>query len=126
MSLLGFRRDIPELLRGSDLFVHTAVSDPHPRSVIEAMEMELPVVAFSVDGVSETVTDRETGYLAPMKDVSGLAQAISRLAKDPDLRRSMGKESRRRVESCFSAEAAAAKVAKIINAQLLVAPAAHS
>ena len=125
VSLLGFRRDISMLLRGSDLFVHTAISDPHPRSVIEAMEMELPVAAFAVDGVSETVTDRKTGYLAPMKDVSGLAQAIARLAKDPDLRQSMGKEARRRVESCFSAEAAAEKVAEIVNAQFPPVPAGN-
>lgn len=125
VSLMGFRRDVPMLLRGSDLFVHTAISDPHPRAVIEAMEMELPVVAFAVDGVSETVSDGETGYLAPMKDVSGLAQAIARLVKDPDLRQLMGNEARRRVESCFSAEAAAEKVAEIVNAQLLLAPAGH-
>src|SRR5690606_11969512 len=55
VHILGFRSDIQRLLRGADVFLHTALSDPHPRAVLEAMSAELPVVAFATDGVIETV-----------------------------------------------------------------------
>ena len=118
VSLIGFRRDVPTLLQGSDLFMHTAITDPHPRAVIEAMAVGLPVAAFAVDGVVETVSDPETGYLAPAEDVCKLAQAVIRLANNPDLRTQMGHEARRRVESYFSAEMTAEKVATIIEETL--------
>ena len=118
VSILGFRSDIPRLLGGADLYLHTAVSDPHPRSVIEAMGMGIPVVAFAVDGVSETVEPGQTGYLVPREDVAGMAQAIVDLADDPPLRSRLGFNGLRRAEERFSAESTAQQVGDIIDAVL--------
>lgn len=111
----GFRRDIAALLNASDVFVHTAVADPHPRSVIEAMAQELPVVAFAADGVAETVVDEETGFLVRTGDAQGLSQGLSALLSDPALRSSMGKAGRRRVEAQFTDDATARGVAQEID-----------
>lgn len=86
----GFRPDLPELLPGADAFVHTPAFDPHPRAVLEAMAAGLPVVAYAIDGVSETVDQGKSGFLAEPGDESSIAQALCRVAKDPKLRQTMG------------------------------------
>ncbi|MGH2542000.1 MAG: glycosyltransferase, partial [Ardenticatenaceae bacterium] len=92
--------------------------DPHPRAVLEAMAASLPILAFDVDGVSETVIDDETGYLISHGDVHGLLDAARNLALNKAWRASMGDAGRRRVETCFSAQATAEQVAEIIGQQL--------
>ncbi len=113
--LLGFRQDALQLMAGADLFLHTAISDPHPRAVIEAMSASLPVAAFAVDGVAETVIDGRTGYLLPKGDVPRLAEAVLKMALAPVRRTQMGYEGRRLVETCFAADATAEKVSEIIG-----------
>ena len=113
--LLGFRQDVMSLISGADLLVHTAIAEPQGRSVLEAMAAGLPVAAFGVDGVAETVVDGQTGVLVPQGDTAGLSHAIKRLIGDPGRRKSMGSLGRRRVEESFSAEATAEGVAAIID-----------
>jgi len=118
VSLLGFRQDALHLVQGADILLHTAVQDAHPRAVIEAMAIGLPVVAFDVDGASESVKDGKTGYLIPPGDVPQIIDAVLRLVSDPSLRATMGRMGRRRVETQFSAAAMAEKVAEVIDGQL--------
>ena len=118
VSIIGFRRDIPQLLRGSDVFIHTAMADPHPRSVIEAMEASLPVVAFSVDGVAESVVDGVTGYRVPKGDISEMSSAVLKLATDRSLRVQLGRNGRSHVEENFTAEATAQRIRNIIDGVL--------
>lgn len=118
VSLMGFRPDVPQLLSGADLLLHTATTDPHPRAVLEAMVAGLPVVAFAVDGVVETVADHVTGFLAPLGDRAALTQCLKRLLAFPELRARMSVAGRQRVENCFSSRATEENVTQIIN-QLL-------
>ena len=118
VSILGFRNDVPQLLRAADVFLHTAVSDPHPRAVIEAMGVGLPVVAFGVDGVKETVTPGTTGYLIPPGNVNELAGAVAKLLQDAQLRKQLGAEGRGRAADSFSADATAERVGAIIELTL--------
>jgi glycosyltransferase involved in cell wall biosynthesis len=115
VSLLGFRQDVDRLLQGADLYLHTATREPHARSVIEAMDVGLPVVAFAVDGVAETVVSGHTGYLIPSGDTSMLASAILKLAADRSLRQQLGLNGRRRVVQHFSAQATAQQVSAIMD-----------
>lgn len=118
VSLLGRRWDIEPLLVGADVFVHTALADPHPRAVLEAMAARLPVVAFSVDGVAETVLDSRTGYLVPARDVELLGDALARVLGDAGLGRRLGCEGYRRVTELFSAETTARRVGEVIDRTL--------
>jgi glycosyltransferase involved in cell wall biosynthesis len=118
VTFAGFRRDVGRLLAGADLFIHTAVRDPHPRAVLEAMAAGLPVVAFAADGVAETVVPGETGELVAVGDVAGLAAAAARILRDPVLAAQLGREGRERVEEDFSAERSATEVARIIASTL--------
>lgn len=113
--LTGFREDVPRLLSSADIFLHTSIEDPHPRSVIEAMESGLPVVAFSTDGVAETIVDGESGLLIGEGDVKGLANGISKLAMDPSLRIKLGDNGKSRASDNFSAESTATQVGSVIR-----------
>jgi len=115
---LGLRQDVDRLLGAADLFLHTATADPHPRSVIEAMAVGLPVVAYAADGVCETVVDGETGYLASVGDLSGLVLGVENLLGSRERAASMGAAGRCRAEELFSARASGIKVRGIIERAL--------
>ena len=115
VKLTSFREDVLSLLAMADVFIHTSLEEAHPRAILEAMAARLPVVAFDVGGVSETVVHGETGYLLPVGDVSGMVECVVKLLTDRVLRAEMGSEGRRRVETHFSASATADQVSKIIS-----------
>ncbi len=114
VHFLGFKSDVEGLLCDADLFVHSAIADPHPRSVIEAMAVGLPVVAFAVDGVAETVVDSETGHLIKAGDPDALARAIVGLACDPSVRNRQGQAGRYRVKTHFTDVLTAEKIDAVI------------
>ena len=69
--------------------------------VVEAMACGKPIIASDVGGIPDMIGD-ESGILVPPGDVSALAEAMLRLAKDTDLRRTMGQAARQRYQNLFS------------------------
>jgi glycosyltransferase involved in cell wall biosynthesis len=90
VTLAGWRRDVPDLLRRMDILLHTALWEGLPRVFPEAMATGLPIVATSVDGAPEAVVEGVNGYLVPPGDVDSLARRTLELVRDPELRRRMG------------------------------------
>jgi glycosyltransferase involved in cell wall biosynthesis len=88
--LLGWRRDIPLLLRAADLFLLTSRWEGLPRSILEALLCGLPVVATAADGVADVVHDGVNGYVAPIGDTERLADRIVELLQTPAVRQRMG------------------------------------
>jgi glycosyltransferase involved in cell wall biosynthesis len=117
--LPGFRENIVPYLRGADIFLHTAIKDPHPRSVLEGMAAELPVVAFDTDGVSETVVTEKTGYLVSLNDIETLAHRIGELVANPALRTQMGQAGYQRIQKHFTAEQTAQRINTIVKNMVL-------
>jgi glycosyltransferase involved in cell wall biosynthesis len=78
VHFLGWRRDVPALLRSLSVAVLPTVLDFEgtPLAVIEAMAAGRPVVATDVGGVAEVVRNGETGLLIPPRDDEALARAI--------------------------------------------------
>ncbi len=111
----GMRNDVRDILAVSDIFVLPSYREGMPRSIIEAMAMELPVIATNIRGSREEVVDGETGILVPVGDVNALSSAIIRLAKNPKLRKEMGKKGRERAEKYFDEEKVIEKQLKIIK-----------
>lgn len=72
-----------------------------PVALMEAMSCGLPVVASRLSGIPELVADDQNGLLVTPGDAQELAQALSRLAIDPELRRRLGEEGRRSIERDF-------------------------
>ena len=112
VTFVGFRRDVPAVLRELTVLVCSSHVEPFGRSIIEAMAAGVPVVATRVGGIPEIIEDRDSGLLVPPRDPAALASAVTRLLDDPELRRRLTASARRRVESSFSA---AAQVDRILG-----------
>jgi glycosyltransferase involved in cell wall biosynthesis len=111
------RSEVAERLRSAALAVAPSVptSDGRregiPVALMEACASALPVVASRLSGIPELVEDGRTGFLVEPGDVLGLADAIERLLRSPELRRELGSAGRRKVEKEFQLDANAAALA---------------
>ncbi len=103
----------PFLLDFEIAVVPSVYVDPLPRSVLEAMAAEKPVVAFDNGGISEMIDHERTGLLAQGSppDILGLSNAIARYATDPALAKRHGQAGRRRVLEHFDARPHADRIA---------------
>jgi len=86
-----------------------------PVALMEAMASGLPVVATAISGIPELVQSGLTGFLVPPRDPDALADALQRLAADPDLRQQMGTAGRARVMRDFDLRANAATLARMFT-----------
>jgi glycosyltransferase involved in cell wall biosynthesis len=98
---LGYRHDVPRVLAAADVFCLPSHFEGLPMSVIEAMLTGLPVVATDIRGPREQVIPGETGLLVPPMRSAPLADALARLAADPDLRARLGAAGRARALERF-------------------------
>ncbi len=88
----GERTDAFSWMQRFDVFVLPSLQEALPYVILEAAALAKPVVASDVGGIRELVKNRETGLLVPPGDIEALADAVIRLADDPDLAHSLGKE----------------------------------
>ncbi|MFP5417214.1 MAG: glycosyltransferase [Actinomycetes bacterium] len=95
-QLLGFRRDVHELMAAADVFCLGSAHEGLPVAVMEAFAAGLPVVATSVGGLPRQVREGREGLLVPPSDAQALADALVKVARDDDLRRSLAEAARER------------------------------
>lgn len=100
----GIRRDVPELLAISDVFVMSSLWEGLGLVFLEAMATGIPVLATRVSAVPEVVVEDETGVLVRPSDVSDLASGFTKLANDGTLRQRLGMAGRARVRELFGLE----------------------
>ena len=102
VHFLGFRRDVPAVLQGCDLYVQSSRMEGVSLTLIEAMAAGLPVVATRVGGNPEVVQDGETGALVPPADPVAFAAAMTAILRDREAARRLGEAGRRRAYEVFS------------------------
>ena len=101
---VGHCDDVPRLLRDSHVAVLPSYREGTPKGLIEAAAAGLPLIATDVPGCREVVRDDVNGLLVPARDAVALADAIEKLARDPQLRLRMGAASRLIAEREFAVE----------------------
>lgn len=89
--LLGWRRDVPDLLAALDVAALTSRWEGLPRAAPQAMAAGCPIVATRVDGTPEAIVDGRHGFLYEPGDVTTAADAIVRLLGDAALRAELGR-----------------------------------
>lgn len=100
---LGFREDVPALLRAVDGFVLPSQGEGLPLSLLESMAAGLPVVATRVGGIPEAVEEGASGYLCEADSSQDLTRALSRLlGEGREGMRRMGLRGREIAETRFS------------------------
>jgi len=102
VRLLGVRRDVADLLRASDVFALTSVSEAASITLLEAMGAGLPVLVTAVGGNPELVRDGADGLLFPRGDSRAGAEALLRILNDGAFARTLGSSGRARVLDTFS------------------------
>jgi glycosyltransferase involved in cell wall biosynthesis len=94
VHFLGYRRDVPELLRAADLLVFPSRYESFALIVLEAMASGLPVITASTVGAADLVSP-DCGIVLPdPNDVAGLAGAMAALVDHPERRASLGRSAR--------------------------------
>lgn len=105
IHLLGRRADMPEVLSAFDLFVLPSESEGMSNAILEAMAMELPVVATAVGGAPVVIDEGRTGFLVEYPDREAMGDRFRRLLTDSELAAQMGLAARPRVIEAYSAMA---------------------
>ncbi len=104
VSFLGYRKDVPLLLKIADIVVLSTNWEGLPLVPLEAGACRKPIIASNIDGVSETIINGETGFLFKKASPKDLAEKILTLYKNKKLRESMGENGYAFVSSNFSEE----------------------
>lgn len=98
IHFLGFRTDIKELAKVSDIFLFTTLQEGMPRSMMEAMASGLPCIASKIRGNVDLLEDGIGGYLCEPKDVETFAKYIGVLTDDAELRQKQAQANLERIK----------------------------
>ena len=101
---IGRCASVPDLLAASDVCVLSSQAEGFSNSILEYMAAGRAVVATNVGGASEAIVEGETGHLVNAGDDRAMAERLIALLRDPETRRTMGLNGRRRIEQRFSTE----------------------
>lgn len=77
--------EMPALLKASDIFIRTPISEGFGNSYTEAMASGLPCVATAVGGIVDFIHDGETGIYVEVRNPESIASGVMRLVKDTEL-----------------------------------------
>ncbi len=105
VHFLGFRDDVPALMKACDIVVHTSTApEPFGRVIVEGMLAERPVIATRAGGAVEIINDGVNGRLVPPGDPVALGNALDDLLNAPSTAAEMGQEAAREAARRFSLE----------------------
>lgn len=92
VHLLGFRTDIPSLLKSADIFLFPSLQEGLPVALMEAMSCSLPVICSEIRGNTDLI-DQSCGILCQADDVKAFKEAVERLINDTSLRKAMSEKA---------------------------------
>lgn len=104
LHLIGWRRDIPEIMSILDVLVLTSLWEGLPIVLLEGMASGLPIVATATAGAQETIRNEINGFLASYGDTGTMAQRVVALLENRALARKMGQEGKKLLDSSFELE----------------------
>lgn len=103
VRLLGFRSDVSDLVSQSDVLVLASSREGLPRSVLEAMSAEIPVVGTNIRGTRDLL-NTGAGLLYEVGDVPALARALDTILTDAELARRLGRAGRQAALATYATE----------------------
>jgi Glycosyltransferase len=88
----------------------TSREDPFPLVVLEACDYELPIICFDNSGGMPAYVKNGPGFVVPFEDVGKMAEVVSTLLEDENLRLSVGKTARTRLHTSHVSEIAVPQI----------------
>lgn len=117
VMFLGFRDDVVDLLKISSALILVSLREGLPRSVMEGMAMELPVIGTNIRGTRELL-EGGCGILVPPKNVLELARAMQWIMQNPERAEMMGKRARERVKTKYDNQFVLQEYLELYNSAL--------
>lgn len=93
VKLMGFRRDIAEICKASDVFAFPSKREGLGLAALEAMASGLPIVTSNIHGIVDYSKDGVTGFSCCPTDIDGFARALNKLIKNKELCKDFGKSN---------------------------------
>jgi glycosyltransferase involved in cell wall biosynthesis len=113
VRILGFRDDVPDLLRVADVFAFSSLWEAMGRAMVEAMLVGRAVVVPAIYGIPEVVHHGETGWLYEAGKVDQLAAGLSHLLAQPEERERLGCNARQLTRRLFDLRNMVQKIEKV-------------
>jgi glycosyltransferase involved in cell wall biosynthesis len=117
VDFAGYRTDLMKLLDTFDCLVLASRAEPFGLVLLEAMRAGLPVVASNAGGVPEIITNEVNGLLFEPEDFEELANALARIAQNPEVAACLRREGEKTIVDRFSFDAQIAGIQKVFEAE---------
>jgi glycosyltransferase involved in cell wall biosynthesis len=118
VRLLGYRADMKQLYEAMDVFALSSLREGLPNVLLEAMALEVPIVATRIAGVPRVIEDEQNGLLAEPGSQDDLTRQVRRLAQDAGLRQRLCQAARHTVETRYSFDARMQKIRAVYDGLL--------
>ena len=116
IKFLGFRNDVSNILKQSDLFIHPAIApDPLPTVLFESLHNDLPSVATNLGGAIEILDNGNNGLLIPYNDPNKAADLINEYCANTKLQKKHLENSKKNFKINFSSESFNKNILKEVN-----------
>lgn len=115
IQFLGKVNDTRDILRNSDAFVLTSVTEALPLSAIEALSTGIPCILTDVGGCSDIIDDGKEGFLISPGDHKSVAQHILFLLRNPEQTQKMSAAARAKALEQFNFETMVSKYCDLFN-----------
>ena len=122
IRLLGHRGDLADFYQALDVFALSSYREGLPNVLLEAMALEVPVVATRIAGIPRLIRDGDNGLLVEPGDATALGQALVGLLNDAQRRQRLSRAGRRTIEVGYSFQARMEKVRAIYDRLLQRSP----
>lgn len=113
IHFLGWRDDIPQILKSSDVFVLPSLKEAFGLVVLEAMTSGIAVIATDNGGTKDIIEHGKSGFLVPPANPDAIADTIRILLQNPDQKKDIEKFAIERVKGKFTADEMARKTLEV-------------
>ena len=97
--LLGYRRDVPELMKISNILLSLSYREGLPVNVMEGMASGLPIIATDCRGNRDLIQNKKNGFLIEMKNQEEYLSTIKKIYKDKTIRNLFSKENKKLIQN---------------------------
>lgn len=104
VEFLGLRKDVPDLMQQSKIFVLPSRWEGLPLALLEAMGLGIPIIAAAVGGVTNLIQNGRDGLLVPKENFISLKDAIVSLLTNHEMRQRLAFNGKRKFEMEYSIE----------------------
>ena len=119
VRLLGYRKDIKNLLSISNVFTLPSLDEGMPMALLEAVSASVPVVTTAVGDIPKLIIDGESGLVIPVEDPVLLAKAIQEIWQGPELAKKLAVSAYKRMAERYSNRVMGEKYSKLYRSLLV-------